>query len=147
MIHLSLLSYRGIPLRIAVLLSTLALSFASQAFAARQVFFTEPADGKKVSSPFKVRFGLDGMKIAPAGDMTPGTGHHHLIINGKALATGEPVPFNETHLHFGKGQTETELKLPPGDYTLTLQFGNGVHQSYGPAMSRTIKVRVVGAPK
>lgn len=79
--------------------------------------------------------------------MTPGTGHHHLIINGKALTKGESVPFNETHLHFGKGQTETDLKLPPGDYILTLQFGNGAHQSYGPEMSRTIKVRVVDAQK
>ena len=134
-------------MRIAALLSTLALSLASQACAAEQVFFVEPHDSKEVSSPFKVRFGLDSLKIAPAGDMTLGTGHHHLIVNGNALTTGEPVPFNETHLHFGKGQTETELKLPPGDYTLTLQFANGTHQSYGPEMSRTIKVRVVDAQK
>jgi len=134
-------------MKITALLSTLALTFASHAFAAEQVLFVEPADGQEVTSPFKVRFGLEGMKIAPLGDMTPGTGHHHLIINGKALTKGEPVPVNETHLHFGKGQTETELKLPPGDYTLTLQFGNGAHQSYGPEMSRTIKVRVIDAPK
>ncbi len=106
------------------------------------VIFTEPPNGTVVTSPFKVKFQARDMKVLPAGDMTPNTGHHHLIINGSPVASGDIVPFDATHLHFGKGQTETELTLPPGRYTLTLQFANGAHQSYGETMSETIEVTV-----
>ena len=123
-----------------------ALIALPTAFAAERVFFDSPSDGATVTSPVKVKFGLEGMKIAPLGDMTDKTGHHHLIINGGVVKAGETVPADEKHLHFGKGQTETEVSLPPGKYTLTLQFGNGAHQSYGPGMSKTITV-TVAAPK
>jgi hypothetical protein len=89
-----------------------------------------------------VKFGVEGMKIVPAGTMTEGTGHHHLIIDGAALPKGEVIPANDKSLHFGKGQTETDLTLPPGDHTLTLDFGDGAHRSYGPAMSQTVTVHV-----
>ncbi len=106
------------------------------------VSLLEPADGAVVSSPFKVRFGVVGMAVAPAGDIVANSGHHHLVINGGPVPSGESVPFSPTSLHFGKGQTETEVTLAPGTYTLTAQFANGAHQSYGAAMSRTIKVTV-----
>ena len=131
-------------MRIKTLFSIAALLFACQAFAVNQVSFLEPKDGAKVTSPVKVRFGLEGMKIGPIGDLTPDTGHHHLIIDDKGIAKGESVPFDDKHLHYGKGQTEAEVKLPPGEHTLTLQFGNGAHQSYGPEMSKTIRVKVIG---
>jgi hypothetical protein len=109
---------------------------------AQTVSFVEPADGATVASPFKVKFGVSGMDVKPAGDMSANTGHHHLLINAEPVKAGESVPFDATHLHFGKGQTETDVTLPPGVYTLTLQFANGAHQSYGPAGSKTIKVTV-----
>ena len=52
------------------------------------------------------------------------------------------VSSNDKSLHFGKAQTEADVKLPPGDHTLTLQFGDGAHQSFGPEMSQTIKIHV-----
>ena len=109
---------------------------------AQSVSFAEPADGATVISPFKLKFAVTGMDIKPAGDMTAKTGHHHLVINGASIKENEAIPTDERHLHFGKGQTETELKLAPGSYTLTMQFGNGAHQSYGALMSQTIKVTV-----
>lgn len=120
----------------------LMLAASVSAATAQSVSFAEPADGATVTSPFKVKFSVAGMDIKPAGDMAANTGHHHLIINGAALKAGESVPFDATHLHFGKGQTETEVKLEPGTYTLTMQFANGAHQSYGAPMSKTIKVTV-----
>jgi hypothetical protein len=45
-------------------------------------------------------------------------------------------------MHFGKGQTETEVKLPPGKYKLTMQFANGAHQSYGAGLSKSINITV-----
>ena len=124
------------------IMAALAMALAAGAAAAQSVDFSEPKDGAVVSSPFKVKFAVTGMEVKPAGTMDNNTGHHHLISNGDSMKVGESVPFDETHLHFGKGQTETEVKLPPGTYKLTMQFANGAHQSYGPGLSKTITVTV-----
>lgn len=124
-----------------VVASLLSLGVAAGALA-QSVSFVEPADGATVTSPFKVKFAVSGMEVKPAGDMSANTGHHHLLINAEPVKAGEVVPADEKHIHFGKGQTETEVKLPPGVYTLTMQFANGAHQSYGPVGSKSIKVTV-----
>jgi hypothetical protein len=118
-----------------------ALLHSAQAAEAK-LSFVDIADGAVVASPVKLKFAVTGMEVKPAGDMTVGTGHHHLFINADSLKEGESVPFDDTHLHFGKGQTETELKLAPGKYKLTLQFANGAHQSYGPQASKSISITV-----
>jgi hypothetical protein len=132
------------PRRLISTLFAAALCAASMATASAQqtVSFVEPAPGAIVTSPFKVKFAVSGMEVKPAGDMTANTGHHHLIINGGAVKAGDVVPADETHIHFGKGQTETEVKLPPGQYVLTMQFANGLHQSYGPGMAKEIRITV-----
>ena len=124
------------------ILAALAMALVAGTAAAQSVDFTEPKNGAVVSSPFKVKFAVTGMEVKPAGTMDSNTGHHHLIINGDSMKVGESIPFDETHLHFGKGQTETEVTLPPGSYKLTMQFANGAHQSYGPGLSKTITVTV-----
>ena len=118
------------------------MSLSAMAFAQQSVSFVEPANGATVSSPFKVKFAVTGMEVKPAGDMTANTGHHHLLVNAAPVKAGEVIPADEKHIHFGKGQTETELSLPPGNYTLTMQFANGLHQAYGPAMNKEIKITV-----
>ncbi|OEZ54024.1 DUF4399 domain-containing protein [Duganella sp. HH105] len=126
--------------KIAAAAALLSLSFA--AFAQQSVSFVEPADGATVTSPVKVKFAVTGMEVKPAGDMTANTGHHHLLINAAPVKAGEVVPADEHHIHFGKGQTETEVKLAPGTYVLSMQFANGLHQSYGPGMAKDIKITV-----
>jgi hypothetical protein len=110
--------------------------------AAKGVYFVSPQDGATVSSPFKVQFGVKGMTIKEAGDQITGTGHHHLLINLDSKPAGEIIPFDEKHIHFGKGQTEAEVKLPPGTYKLTMQFADGFHLSYGKEMSASMTVTV-----
>ena len=107
-----------------------------------KVAFVEPTDGAKVTGKFKVKFAVEGMKIHPAGELVPNTGHHHLIIDGGPIAAGTMVPMDDKHLHFGKGQTETEIELPPGEHRLTMQFADGAHVSYGEGMSASIRVVV-----
>jgi hypothetical protein len=107
-----------------------------------KVFFVEPKDGATVKTDVTLKFGIEGMKVSKAGDMTPGTGHHHLVIDGKPIEKGELVPTDDQHRHFGLGQTEAKITLPKGEHTLTLQFADGSHLSYGPALSQTIKVTV-----
>ncbi|MFP6559835.1 DUF4399 domain-containing protein [Paraburkholderia sp. B3] len=109
---------------------------------AEGVYFVEPKDGATVTNPVHVVFGTDGMTVAPAGTMTPGTGHHHLLIDSGPLPQGQVVPVSDKSIHYGKGQTETDITLPPGDHTLTAQFADGAHHSYGPEWSQTITVHV-----
>jgi hypothetical protein len=122
-------------------LSACLLAFASVAFA-QSVDFVEPKDGATVPATFKVKFAVDGMKVAPAGDTNEGTGHHHLLIDTADIPQGEVIPMNDSHRHFGKGQTETEITLPPGRHRLTMQFADGAHRSYGEKLRKSIVVEV-----
>jgi hypothetical protein len=108
----------------------------------RAVSIVEPKDDATVSSPFKVRFDVRGMKVAPAGDETPNSGHHHLLINGDPIPKGEEIPFTRRNLHLSKAQTEIEVALQPGTYKLTAQFGDSSHKSLGPDFAHTITVKV-----
>lgn len=119
------------------------LTAPAGALAAAEAYIISPQDGDTVKSPFVVRFGLKGMGVAPAGIEMPGTGHHHLIIDAPLPQAGQPVPFDDNHKHFGKGQTETELSLSPGEHTLQLILGDHTHVPHDPPVaSRQIRIRV-----
>jgi hypothetical protein len=107
-------------------------------------YFIAPADGETVSGPVTVRFGLKGMGIAPAGIDFPDSGHHHLLVDVDELASYEmPIPTDEHHRHFGKGQTETTLELAPGTYTLQIVLGDKNHVPHDPpVMSEKITIVV-----
>lgn len=108
------------------------------------VSFSNLRDGYRVRSPFSVEFAVRGKGIAPAGVAIGGTGHHHILVN-RALPTrlGEPLPFDDQHRHFGKGQTSTLLDLPPGRHTLRLLFADHEHRPFF-VYSREITVEVLG---
>jgi hypothetical protein len=109
-----------------------------------EVYIISPANGATVGQSVTVRFGLKGMGIAPAGVTKENTGHHHLLIDVKDLpAAGQPIPKDETHLHFGGGQTETTLKLTPGTHTLQLELGDANHIPFDPpVVSKKITIHV-----
>ncbi len=128
-----------------ILISTVGICStvsAEQAQAQNRVYFKSPANHATVSSPITVVMGVEGMNVGAAGTVVPNIGHHHIIIDGGPIKTGEVIPADAAHVHFGKGQTETTLTLPPGPHTLTLQFADGSHHSYGPEMATTINVDV-----
>ena len=120
----------------------LALVFSAGATLAQSVDFVEPKNGDSVPSTFTVRFAVEGMSVAPAGDATPGTGHHHLLIDTADIDENAVIPMDDKHRHFGKGQTETQITLPPGKHRLTMQFADGAHRSYGAKFRKTIEVTV-----
>ncbi len=109
-----------------------------------QVYFITPQDGASVGQNFTVRFGLKGMGVAPAGVDVPATGHHHLLVDVATLPLLDaPLPATEQILHFGKGQTETELTLPPGTHTLQLLIGDKHHVPMDPpVISEKISITV-----
>src|SRR6202162_1381765 len=109
------------------------------------VYFINLKDGDTVTSPFKIQFGLSGMGIAPAGVERPNTGHHHLLID-TTLSPDElkqPIPMDDKHRHFGGGQTETMLTLPPGQHRRQLEFADWPHVPFHPpVMSPIVTVTV-----
>jgi hypothetical protein len=113
--------------------------------AGAKVYFINLKDGDTVSSPFLVQFGLSGMGVAPAGVEKPNTGHHHLLIDTTMTAEQmkEPLPADDTHKHFGGGQTEAMVTLPEGKHTLQLLLGDWTHIPHvPPVMSETITITV-----
>jgi hypothetical protein len=108
-----------------------------------KVYIVSPRDGATVKKKFKVIFGVTGMGVCPAGitaadgQPLPDTGHHHLLVDvdklpplDTHLAPDQPTKF----LHFGKGQTETELELAPGKHTLQLVFADHAHVPHDPPL-------------
>jgi hypothetical protein len=107
------------------------------------VFFVSPADGDTVSSPFAVEFGISAMGVVRAGDNTPNTGHHHILIDTELPALAMPIPADEHHVHFGDGSLATELTLSPGEHTLQLLLGDHLHIPHEPPVySQRITVTV-----
>jgi hypothetical protein len=110
-----------------------------------KVYFINLKDGQRVRSPFLVQFGLSGMGVAPAGVEKPNTGHHHLLVD--TTLTGDQlkgaIPADDTHKHFGGGQTEAMVTLPKGKHTLQLVLADWSHIPHvPPIMSQVITVRV-----
>ena len=134
----------------AVVLACAALSLMSATLAREpspagaEVYIVAPRDGATVKGPITVVFGLKGMGVAPAGIKMENTGHHHLLIDSALPADlSQPLPATEKVVHFGKGQTETTLTLPPGKHTLQLVFADLLHVPHDPAVvSRPITITV-----
>ncbi len=115
----------------------------STAPADAKVYIVSPADGAVVSSPVTVVFGLSGMGVAPAGTNIENTGHHHLIIDAPLPDVDQPIPADDNHKHFGKGQTETTIELAPGSHTLQLLVGDWMHVPHDkPIVSEKISITV-----
>ncbi len=139
----SKVTHRAVPASGLPRLAAALMLWASVAAAqAESVNFVEPKDGDTVGTTFMVRLSVTGLKVTPAGDKTPKSGHHHILINQGPIPDGEEIPFTRRQIHLSKGQTEIELKLQPGTYKLTAQFGDGDHKSLGEKLSRTINVTV-----
>ena len=108
------------------------------------VSIASPEAGAVVPPTFTVKFMVSGMGIAPAGSKIDNTGHHHLLIDIDELPPmDQPLPATDQIIHFGGGQTETELTLPPGEHSLQLVFGDYAHRPHDPPIiSDKIVIRV-----
>lgn len=116
-----------------------------QGYEGVKLYIISPADGASVRSPVTVRFGLAGMGVAPAGVAKERTGHHHVLIDTdiKDVDLSQPLPATERIRHFGGGQTEAQLVLPPGKHTLQLVLADENHVPFDPPlMSEQVTIRV-----
>jgi Domain of unknown function (DUF4399) len=108
------------------------------------VYIGWPSDNETVrNTHIKIWFGTRNFGVAPAGTMKANTGHHHLLIDTPLPPMDQPIPNDKNHLHFGLGQTETTIDLPPGTHTLQLLMGDADHIPHDPpVMSKKITIHV-----
>ncbi len=111
--------------------------------AGAKVFIIEPADGATVTSPVTVKFGAEGVEIAPAGTDNPNSGHHHLLIDSAIPDLNSAIPKDEHHVHYGKGQTEATVELKPGKHTLQLLLGDKNHIPTDPPVESPVVTSTV----
>ncbi|WP_373888901.1 DUF4399 domain-containing protein [Massilia sp. ST3] len=109
-----------------------------------QVYFIWPQDGMVIEGgKFWVRMGLRNMGVAPKGTAVAHTGHHHLLIDTELPPMTEAIPNDRNHLHFGAGETEARVELPPGKHTLQLLLGDKDHVPHKPPVqSKKITITV-----
>jgi len=126
------------------LLPAAALAQAKTTPKDARIYIMYPENGATERGAFLCRFGLRNMGVAPAGQDFPNTGHHHLLIDTtEPVVPNEPIPHDKQHLHFGGGETEVLLDLPPGKHTLQLVLGDGNHVSFDPPLiSKKITITV-----
>jgi hypothetical protein len=143
-------AFRELAIGLALVASAATLVLAPSSGADRtastpdaRIYFITPEAGQSVSSPVTVRFGLAGMGVAPAGVERSGTGHHHLVIDADPPALDRPIPSDAHHRHFGGGQTEVSIELPPGEHTLQLVLADHLHVPHDPpVVSERISITV-----
>ena len=100
-----------------------------------EVYIIWPHDGTVIKGgKFWVRMGLRTAGVAPAGVEFPNTGHHHIIIDSELPPFDEEIPNDKNHVHFGAGQTEARIELPPGEHTLQLLLADHNHVPHNPPL-------------
>jgi hypothetical protein len=108
-----------------------------------KVYFANLKDGQTVKSPVKVEMAVTGLSVDTAnGKLKPASGHHHILIDIDSIPANTVVVKDSVHLHFGNAQTSAEVKLSPGKHTLTLQFADALHRSYGSRLTSKVTLNV-----
>ncbi|MBS1191777.1 MAG: hypothetical protein H6R10_3569 [Rhodocyclaceae bacterium] len=138
-------SFAAIAATAFFLFSQAAWAGSTPAPANAHLYIGYPNDGQVVPAgkPFRVWFGLRNMGVAPKDVKFPNTGHHHLLIDTELPPFDQEIPSDKNHLHFGAGETETQLELPPGKHTLQLLMGDDRHIPHNPPIySKKITITV-----
>lgn len=105
-----------------------------------------PQDGATVTSPVHVMFAIQNFQISavPEGTLEatrPGTGHYHVGVDTECLPAGAEIPQASPWVHLGDGSSMMNMRLPPGEHTLTLQIGDDLHRTLE-GLCSTITVNV-----
>lgn len=132
---------------VLVMVAGMAALAGAQSKKKARVFFVEPKNGATVASPVHMKFGSEGIEIAPVpqGDVKtarPGIGHYHVGIDQACLAPGKNiVKGTPSWVHFGDGKSEFDSQLTPGKHKLALQIGDDLHNTM-PGLCSTITINV-----
>jgi hypothetical protein len=110
-----------------------------------RVFFVEPKDGATVKSPVHLVFGVENFEISPVPTTVetarPKVGHHHVGVDTDCLPPGTEIPRASPWVHFGKGDAQMDMQLPPGPHKLALEIGDDKHMTIA-GLCSTINITV-----
>jgi len=109
------------------------------------VSILEPVDGAEVVGPnVTVRLTASGIEIVPAGELIPGTGHHHLYLDADLTDASMPVPTVPGQIiHLGTGVSEyTFENVAPGVHRLITVVADGLHVPIQPWVVDTVTFTV-----
>ena len=129
-----------------VLMVLAATAYACGTGSKPRVFFAEPQDGATVKSPVHLKFGIENYQVAavPQGTVDlarPGMGHYHVAVDSDCLSAGTTIQKAAPWVHFGTGNSDIDMQLPPGMHKLTLQLGDDMHRAVeGLCTSITVNV-------
>jgi len=130
-------------LGVSLLIWSFSVSYAHEVSKQAKAFIISPKDGVTVTNPVKVKFGIKGYLIAPAGENIHKAGHYHLLVDlSNELDMDESIPRDNNHFHFDQGEIETELNLSPGKHTLQLVVGDEEHEPFEALISEKITITV-----
>jgi hypothetical protein len=139
-------------MRVAILIAVTAASLGMTAAHAQrspapenaEAYIIWPSNGAVISGgKFWLRMGLRNMGVAPKGVERKNTGHHHVLVDTELPPMDKEIPSDRNHLHFGAGETEARVELPPGKHTLQLLLGDHDHVPHDPpVMSKKITITV-----
>ena len=143
---MKLSGYVTLALAMTLLLATKLNAQPQSATEGAKVYIIWPTDGQIIRrGKFWLRMGLSGVGVAPAGVDKPNTGHHHLLIDTELPPFDREIPNDKNHQHFGRGQTEARIELPPGRHTLQLLFADANHVPHNPPLYSS-KISVIVPP-
>ncbi|HEV3105060.1 MAG TPA: DUF4399 domain-containing protein [Trinickia sp.] len=127
----------------AVLAPRLAFAGPTPSPPGAEAYIIWPPDGAVIKGAFWVRMGLRNMGVCPKGINRPNVGHHHLILDTDLPPMDQAIPSDRNHLHFGAGETEARIEIPPGKHTLQLLMGDYNHVPHNPPVySKKITITV-----
>ena len=108
------------------------------------VTITGPADGSEVTGQTVVVQLSATVPIVPAGEMTAGTGHHHLYLDADLTASDVPVPtVPGSIVHMGDASSEFTFEgVEPGEHRLIAVVADGVHVPLQPWVVDTVTFTV-----
>jgi hypothetical protein len=109
------------------------------------VTITSPTEGSVVDGPaVTVQLSVSGFELRPAGDLTVGTGHHHLYLDTDVTDPREPVPtLPQSVIHMGDASSEyTFPNVAPGEHRLIAVVADGVHVPLQPWVVDTVHFTV-----
>jgi hypothetical protein len=117
---------------------------AAATAAAPSVTISMPADGSTVTGPAVMVHLETTVPLLPAGDMTAGSGHHHLYLDADLTPADQPVPtVPGSIVHMGDASVMfTFENVPPGEHRLIAVVADGVHVPLLPWVVDTITFTV-----
>jgi hypothetical protein len=129
---------------ISLLVTSGALAGSTPSPPGAKVYIIWPSDGQVIpGGKLWLRMGARGIGVCPAGVEMANVGHHHVIIDAQLPPLDQEIPSDKNHLHFGRGQTEARLQLPPGRHTIQLVMGDQDHVPHDPPLYSNVITVIV----